>query len=427
MRIALVTRTLTRNQGNVALSRAWQAIIQRNFPDSEVTLFERIPPRLKRYTLARFATARDPVMAFDAAARSLRPGAPWLARPFNGDTIRLDRRSAARNPSKLREKLNLRCRLAQLGLYDADFSGRQALLSQCDLLVMNAAGEFLPRLTDTPLQYLLDLRAAQLLGLRTAFVNTSFEIVDPLLCKLAVHVLDQADLVAFRDHASEQRYRQAGGQCRVHVIPDAAMLVDSARLPKPPCGRVAISLSARLSDGKMVQEQWRTLALRLRDNGLEPVFISNEWQTDEPVFQPWLATDGFAADGKGFDVPAYIEMLSGFDAVISARLHTGVLAILAGTPVIPVEIETSKISGFFEQLDMPDRPLSPDKGWIDTATRRAVDCARSKQRIALIQQSSLTRAQAELAAQLTALLARFGPAAETSKTAVQAETLRAAA
>lgn len=427
MHIALVTRTLTRNQGNVALSRAWQAILERHFPDSEVTLFERIPPRLKRYTLAQFAAARDPVAAFDAAARTLRPGTPWLARAFTGDTIRLDRRSAARIPSRLREKLNLRSRLAHLGLYDADFSGRQALLSQCDLMVMNAAGEFLPRLTDTPLQYLLDLRAAQLLGLKTAFVNTSFEIIDPLVCKLAVHVLDKADLVAFRDHASEARYRQAGGRCTVHIVPDAAMLIDSIQLPKPPTGRVAISLSARLSDGKLVQEQWRNLALQLRDNGLEPVFISNEWQTDEPVFQPWLVRDGFAAEGKGLDVPAYIDMLAGFDAVISARLHTCVLAMLAGTPVIPVEIETSKISGFFEQLDLPDRPLSTDHGWIDVATRRAVNCACSKQRTALIQQSALTRAQADLAAQLTELLARFGPPTALPETATPAEILRAAA
>ena len=404
MRIALVTRTLTRNQGNVALSLAWKGILERKFPGSSVTVFERIPSRLKRYTCAHFATKADPLAAFDRAARRLGPTSTWFARKYAGERILFDRRTTARNPSRLRMGLNVRGRLASLGLFDGEFADRQNALAECDLMVMNAAGEFLPKLTDTPLQYLLDLRAAQLMGLKTAFVNTSFEIVDPFVRRIAVHVLDKTDLLLFRDTASADRYREAGGTASAHVVADAAMLHGDVLAAKPQSGRVAISLSARLSDEQMPPEDWRRLALALRDKGLDPVFVSNEWMTDEAVFAPWVASDGLTAEGKGLDVDAYVALLSGFDVLVSARLHSCVMAMLGGTPVVPVELETTKISGFFDHLSLPERPIQPGPTWVDEAVDRAVALAADKSAAASRQGAALVAAQDRLRAELVALL-----------------------
>lgn len=404
MRIALVTRSLTRNQGNVALSLAWKGILERKFPGSSVAVFERIPSRLKRYTCAHFATKADPLAAFDRAARKLGPTSTWFARQYAGERIIFDRRTTARNPSRFRMGLNIRGRLASLGLFDGEFADRQNALAQCDLMVMNAAGEFLPKLTDTPLQYLLDLRAAQLMGLKTAFVNTSFEIVDPFVRRIAVHVLDKTDLLLFRDTASAERYREAGGSAPTHVVADAAMLHDDVLAARPSTGRIAISLSARLVDDRMPPEDWRRLALALRAKGLEPVFVSNEWMTDEAVFAPWLASDEIAAEGKGHDVDEYVALLSGFDALVSARLHSCVMAMLAGTPVVPVELETTKISGFFDHLGLPERPIQPGPAWVDQAVDRAVALAADKAAAAARQGAAMVAAQDRLRADLVALL-----------------------
>ena len=407
--IVLVTRAKTRNQGNVTLSRVWRDLLGQLFPDRRVIALERIPAFLKRYTLAQFESAAHPIAAFDAAAQQLADaGRSSPVDAWPGDSIELDR-SAAKpiRFARLRHVLQLRQRLAAFGLFDAARTRRQGKVAQASLYVMNAAGEFLPKLTDTPIQYLLDLRAAQLLGVPTAFVNTSFEVEHPLVRRIAAHVLDKADILLFRDHASAANYRAGGGQIDPMVRPDAAMLHGNLQPPQPATARVALSFNGPATTKAGLGEQWLALARAIRAAGLEPVFISNEWFNDAMVWAAWQASDGFAAEGENLDIDDYVAFLGGFDAVISGRLHTCVLAIESGTPVIPVETGTFKLTGLFNQIGLIDRPEQPAPGWEAPLVERLKAIVADKAGEGARQQAIIASAREKLRADLTALFAPF--------------------
>lgn len=405
----LVTRAVTRNQGNVTLSRVWRDLLASLFPSRSIVVLERIPAFLKRYTLAQFESAADPLAAFDAAARQLADaGRAAPVDDWAGDSIELDRRAA--RPirfAKLRNLLQVRQRLAAFGLFDAARARRQGKVAQASLYVMNAAGEFLPKLTDTPIQYLLDMRAAQLLGVPTAFVNTSFEVEHPVVRRIAAHVLDKADVLLFRDHASAANYKAGGGQKEPIVRPDAAMLHGQLQAPQPATGRVALSFNGPATTKAGLGDQWLSLARAIRAAGLEPVFISNEWFNDAQVWAAWQASDGFAAEGENLDIDDYVAFLGGFDAVISGRLHTCVLGIESGTPVIPVETGTFKLTGLFTQIGLIDRPEQPAPGWEGPLVERLKAVVADKAGEGARQQAIIAEAREKLRADLTALFAPF--------------------
>lgn len=411
--IVLVTRASTRNQGNVTLSRVWRDLLGELFPDRRVTVLERIPPFLKRYTLAQFENAADAIAAFDAAAQTLADvGRAAPVDGWPGDSIELDRRAG--RPirfARLRHLLQLRQRLAAFGMFDSARTRRQGKVAQSSLYVMNAAGEFLPKLTDTPIQYLLDMRAAQLLGIPTAFVNTSFEVEHPLVRRIAAHVLDKADILLFRDHASAANYRDGGGTVEPVVLPDAAMLHGTLRAPRPATGRVALSFNGPATTKAGLGDHWLALARAIRAAGLEPVFISNEWFNDAQVWSAWQASDGFAAEGENLDTDDYVEFLGGFDAVVSGRLHTCVLAIESGTPIIPVETGTFKLTGLFNQIGLIDRPEQPHQGWAPPLVARLTAICADSQGEAGRQQAIIGAARTRLKADITTLFAEKIPAA----------------
>lgn len=405
--IVLVTRAKTRNQGNVTLSRVWRDLLGQLFPDRRVIVLERIPAFFKRYTLAQFESAADPIAAFEGVAQQLADaGRSTPVDDWPGDSIELDR-SAAKpiRFARLRHLLQVRQRLAAIGLFDRVRARRQAKVAAASLYVMNAAGEFLPKLTDTPIQYLLDLRAAQLLGVPTAFVNTSFEVEHPLVRRIAAHVLDRTDILLFRDHASAANYTSGGGTRTPLVRPDAAMLHGHLQPTGATTGRIALSFNGPATTKAGLGDQWLALARAIRTAGLEPVFISNEWFNDAMVWSAWQASDGFAAEGENLDIDDYVAFLGGFDAVISGRLHTCVLSIEAGTPVVPVETGTFKLTGLFNQIGLIDRPEQPAPGWEIPLVERLRAIVADKQAEGSRQQAIVSAARDKLRADLTALFA----------------------
>lgn len=399
--VALITRTVSRNQGNVALSRVWRDVLSRALPDHEIVPLERVHAHLKRYTLRQFLRHADPVEAFEATAQSIadRPLRPINIAAAIAD-ISLDSSiDQADVLRRLRRSFDIRSRLARAGVYAEAFDQRQAVIAGASLVVMNAAGEFLPRLTDTPVQYLLDLRVAQLLGRKTAFVNTSFEVSDPVVKALALHVLDRTDYLAFRDQDSAENYRGAGGKQSPIVHADAAMLHGALTLPsatRVPTGRIALIMNGPATKSAGLIDRWFDLADALRAAGLTPVFSSNEWFNDAPIWSARARKGGFETAGQGKDAEAYAQFLGGFDAVVSGRLHSAVLAAINGTPIITVETGTWKVSGLFQQLGFAFPPAIPEQGWQDMLVTRLLHMIRTRAEVASVQHRHLATARADL-------------------------------
>lgn len=363
-RVVLITKTATQNQGNQALSIVWRDFLVRRYPDADVRLVERAPGYLKRYTLASIARQRDPVAAFDALAARLVAGLPavnardpsvWNVRhdPGQQQVIRF---------VKFRQALSVRSRLARLGVGKAAYFNRLAFICRAPLVVINPAGEFQSNATDTALHYLLETRCAQLCGAATAFVNLSFEIADPVLARLSDHVFRHCDLTEFRDDESLEHYRAIGGTAEPLILPDGALLTEINRPAKSGDHGLALAINALQVRDHGLSEQWDEIVSRILKSS--PVTLtSNEWTTDFPFWSKYLQDPGVSCEGRELPYDQYAELLAGYDVVVSSRLHTCVLGLVAGTAIVPVETGTFKLTGFFNMIGMQDEPIcmgSPD-------------------------------------------------------------------
>ncbi|GGI75393.1 hypothetical protein GCM10007973_10310 [Polymorphobacter multimanifer] len=411
--IILVTKTATQNQGNQALSIAWRDFLTERFPGHAVRPVERAPAYLKRYRARFFAKAADPVAAFDKVAHRLVAQIPRsVPRPPIDAEIRHDGRiRQVVRFRQVRRLLSLRSRLAGLGLAKRAYFQRLALFPGTALVVVNPAGEFQSDATDTAIAYLLEVRCAQLLGIPTAMVNLSFEVEDETVCRLSAFVLDQCALLEFRDSESSTRYAAAGGRAKPLVLPDAALLTPPLLPVSDPASRapMALAINGLQVHQAGLEPEWRALLVRLAEAGHHPVLTSNEWSTDEPFWKPLLADRKITAVGQSADYRAYMALLGTFDVVVSSRLHTCVLAILAGSVVVPVESGTFKLTGFFRQAGFDAQPIRlGSDGWQDAILARIAEI-RNDRATALAQQTGCRdAARHQLRASLDAAFAGLG-------------------
>lgn len=396
--IALVTRTKTINQGNQALSIAWRDYLAVRCPQAQVRLFERAPKQLKRYTTAALAAERDPVAAFDRIAQGLlcRMPADPGPDPSVWDVCHDPAQQQVLRFRRLRQALRLRSRLAALNFGAGTYLNRLRHITHADLVVVNPAGEFQRDSRDTALNYLLETRCAQLAGCRTAFVNLSFEVADPTVIRLSDHVFSACDVVEFRDEESRAHYAKMGGQRKVAVLPDGAILSRIER-PERPGGRgLALAINALQVNAYGLAAHWNKFLPELARLG--PVTLtSNEWTTDQPFWRQYLEQAGVTCDGQFLDYAAYARFLAGFDVVVSSRLHTCVLGLIAGAVVVPVETGTFKLTGFFNRIGMPDEPVRTGEGdWQARLLGRVMSLQGQREARLRIQDASVAKAVATL-------------------------------
>jgi len=382
--IILITKLETQNQGNQALSIAWRDRLESLFPRHVIRPIERSPNYLKRFTVGYFTSKADPVVAFEKIvgdlcrrARKIQVEAP----PIRRDIRHNSKISQAIRAVRLRRLLNVRSRLSALGLGRRNYLNRLALFRQSKMLVMNPAGEFYPAAADTALAYLIELRCAQVLGIPTAMVNLSFEVMDKTLRLLSAHVLDQCSVLQFRDTESLEEYRSAGGRQSPVVLPDGALMTrPPAAAEESDHGGIALAINALQVRAAGLQLPWAEFIDQLVAQDLKPVLTSNEWTTDEPFWGQFTADGRIKAVGREADYQEYMQLLRNFDVVISSRLHTCVLSIVAGVPVVPVETGTFKLTGFFRQAGLPLPIRLGSRGWQQAIVEsvRAIQADRSK-------------------------------------------------
>lgn len=379
--ITLITKTRTQNQGNQALSIAWRDYLSTRYPEAQVRLVERAPGYLKRYTLAALACSSDPVAAFDALARSLLSAKPKTAQkdPSKWNVEHDPTQQQVVRFKRLRQVLRLRSRLASLGVGATAYLDRLAYICSSDLVVVNPAGEFQHDATDSALSYLLETRCAQLSGRRTAFVNLSFEIANPTLISIADHVFHYCDVLEFRDIESREYFAEVGGRKTPIVLSDGAILSKVERSGESGGKGLALAINALQVNAHRLSSSWDDIVAKLRERG--PITLtSNEWTTDHPFWKKYLALDGVHCEGQQLSYDAYARFLSGFDVVVTSRLHTSVLGLVAGAAVVPMETGTFKLTGFFNQIGMPDEPIRMgESGWQERLLQRIADLSENRE------------------------------------------------
>jgi len=375
--VILITRMRTFNKGNQALSVAWLELLQQAFPTASIRAIERRPPHLLQYTLAQIARSRDPFRAFDGLTTKLArlaPGRDFVGDPDPDPRIVLD--EAIPTPARfvaLRQRLNVRGWGARAGYYRHAYLGRLAACQRARFVVVNPAGEFFPRSPEPAFYHLLDAHVAHKLGRPTAIVNHTMDIDDATLRLLIPRIYRDLALVGFRDGKSVEAFRAMGGDlANVVVSPDLALAsqVGAAGARRP--GSVAVAINVPEAAARGYAPQWIDVIRGLQGKRFEVVLVSNELPSDQAFYEQLRRQLGVAIEGQSLDFDRYAALLGTFDFVVTSRMHTGVLAMLGGAPVVPVEGASFKITGLFQELgfSMPViRPSSP--GWVEAVIEQA--------------------------------------------------------
>lgn len=376
--ILLITRLRTLNKGNQALSAAWLEMLARAFPDAPIRVLERRPRHLLQYTLRHIARARDPVAEFDQLASrlaELAPGPAVAGTVESAPKIMLDEAIAPpRRFVRIRQRLNLRGRLAAAGRYADEYRRRLSACQRAKFVVVNPAGEFFPREPQAAFYHLLDAYVAKKLGRPTAIVNHTMDIDDPVLRQIIPAVYRSLDLIGFRDEKSVTAFRDMGGALgNVLVTPDLALTCSCDRTRPRRVGTVALAINVPEATAHGYLAQWHDVVRRLVKEGFEVILVSNELPADQPFYAEVMQRfRGVRLEGASLDYDRYCELLSSYDIVVTSRMHTGILAMVAGTPVVAVEGSSFKITGLFQELGFQRAVIRPGTGdWVEQVVRNA--------------------------------------------------------
>lgn len=179
-------------------------------------------------------------------------------------------------------------------------------------------------------------------------------------------VLAEAAVVMLRDRRSLEHVLAAGARPeRCVVVPDVVFALarrDLTTLPVRRAGseRVAVSVrewkhfttrSPQQGRARTVAAFQRMVSALVRDRDARITFISTcqgrpEYTHDDSVFAREVVSgldDDVAArveiDADFHATEALIDRLAGFDAVVSMRLHTAILAVCSGVPTLTVAYE----------------------------------------------------------------------------------------
>ncbi len=375
--VVLITRMRTFNKGNQALSAAWLELLQQAFPTASIRVIERRPPHLLQYTLAQIARARDPFRAFDDLTTKLArlaPGCDFIGDPDPDPGIVLDETIAA--PARfaaLRQRLNLRGWLARVDHYRPLYLARLAAFQRARLVVVNPAGEFFPRMPGPAFYYLLDAHVAHKLGRPTAIVNHTMDIADPTLHALIPRVYRELSLVGFRDSKSTDAFRKMGGDlANVVVSPDLALISRAGSAGARRRGTVALAINVPEAVARGYAARWFDVVRGLQGNGFEVVLVSNELPADAAFYGQLCRQLGVRIEGSSLDFARYPELLGSFELVVSSRMHTAILAMVGGAPVVAVEGASFKITGLFQELGLSRTVIRPaDPGWVEAVVAQA--------------------------------------------------------
>jgi polysaccharide pyruvyl transferase WcaK-like protein len=372
-KVFLITKLKTTNVGNQALSEEIIKLFSRELGENSLCVHGR-PMGLDGYTPSRIEGSKDPVVTLDKWAtaiiekfgKSRHKDEVFTSRippvkliPAGGNTLRFEFIKRRLRP--------LKRFLGRFSSYHGIYAERLAIIDRSDWLIYSGAGEVGDN--NVFLRQLLEIRVAQKLGKRTAAVNQSVVIKTPSYQTLVGHVYGKMDRVVVRGSISKRNLISYGvSESILSIAPDSALNSRSSGFSDILLRRgfsgsvVGLNFTPRVKlDVSMVKR----LLDKLRASGKQVVFLTNEPYEDSIVGE-WLQKKfGVEAVTNVCSYTEYAALLGKLEYLISTRLHSNVLALIAKTRVIPIEGNVFKTSELLEGVEYPIEVVDPtQENWM---------------------------------------------------------------
>ncbi len=392
--LAAITRIKTVNIGNEALSSELLMLLNNIAARSNksVVALERAPRHLAQFSWRGLRSSKSDTLAqVDNWVRKLSAITPTVPKAIPNRKIELvfdkaqDKRVIA-----VKELLQLRSMAARLGVYQQEFAERLGVYLRSSCVVLNPAGELNPHSVNPPLRMLTELLTAKQLGSRIGVINFSYEITEPTLAPVFGQLFERCDFICVRDSLSRDVLIDSGvSKHRLHLVPDLVFLAEPCTQTNAPellkslgmdINTVAVVINGKT--GLSSPEDWVQLIGLIRASGKPVALMSNELSSDIDFLRSVASASGAQLIDRQFSYREYSALLSQLSLVVSNRLHTCVLAIVAGTPVIAIEPILRKVRGVLQDLDYPlPVPSVRDKGWVNVAWDSFQKAAADRERL----------------------------------------------
>jgi|GEM_PF-2968523 len=404
-KILLITRLSTQNAGNEGLSIELINLVKSILPAAEIRAMDRYPPYFSQFHIPILGSDMKKVLSnfeelSNDLARKFRGKSDELVDIANEGQVKLDKTAKELTGwiRKVKRRIAIRKRLAALGLIGK--AGAAKAINSClwaDLVIWNPAGEihhpskFSQANGDEVLRLLLLIRIAQLNGARTMIINHSLEIGDPALRIILKHVYEAAEQISVRDKKSRMEALSLGLEpTKVHEIPDMVYLAaedPAGVIPSPEeCfkpGSICFAINGRKAYG--MEAEWDALFEGAKKFGRPITFLSNAMHHDVPFVKGLAQKHDIQVISRQ---PTYRE-IQGFynhiDILVGSRLHSNVLALCAGVPVVSLEASIFKMTGVFEQLEYPI-PTSnmKDIGWHKVVLQKIESALNERDQLSML-------------------------------------------
>lgn len=239
----------------------------------------------------------------------------------------------------------------------ADLELRADLRVACasELVIYNPAGEINHTSSYVPLMRLHQIAVAQAAGVPSAIVNFTFEPADEFVEYAARRTLPLTGCVIVRDVESADALRSLGvSSDKLWVLPDAVFLVEGATDGERESAAKAypeiVDAYGIVFNHKYAGNQLRAFVALVEGLRLKGrvVLLSNEPVTDGPHLE------AISRSLPGGPCPVivsctghrqYVGVMANLRALCTSRLHSAILAMVTGTPVVVLENGGHKFAG----------------------------------------------------------------------------------
>lgn len=252
--------------------------------------------------------------------------------------------------------------LKKSSLFNKNYLARLDVINNSDYVVYSGAGE----IGDYHifLRQLLELRIAQKLGKKTGGINQSLTVRTDVYKRIVKHVYGKMDHIVVRGTISKDSLVQIGvEEGKVSVFPDTAILTN------PGVSRPVSSNTVGFNITRDVSFEWADVELvikKLKERNKSVVYITNEPVGDAIISEGFASRFGIPTQESSLGYLDYAKKLAGYDFVISTRLHTNVMSLSAGTPVIPIEGKVFKTKELVQEFKYPVAAVNVnDKQWAE--------------------------------------------------------------
>ncbi|MEO5968022.1 MAG: polysaccharide pyruvyl transferase family protein, partial [Ferruginibacter sp.] len=173
---------------------------------------------------------------------------------------------------------------------------------------------------------------------------------------LLLHVYGKMDKIVVRGESSKAALIKTGINPDIfEIAPDTAIMTSSPNIRKQNKNLVGINFTPHInfdiSRIKIVIDHFKKL-------GKQIIFITNEPAGDKEIAKKMFETYAIESFPIIRDYLEYAERLTEFDYIVSTRLHSNIMALSSGIPIIAIEGHSFKTTELLKELQYPVPVLS---------------------------------------------------------------------